>query len=122
MTEEDIRGLLREMREESLPADSLARVRRRLGERTASRLRWKIAGLVLAPVCVLVLALALRNPAPPSIELPAVPPVRVETAVMHSQPRHLVRRKQAERRATKPPVLIRIETPDPEVVILLVGN
>jgi hypothetical protein len=117
MTEEDIRGLFREMREDSVPADSLARVRMRVSERTVARRWWKLAALVLAPVCLLVTAVVLRNPAPPPlrIELPVLPPVRVEPAVVQSRPRHIVRR-------AKRPVLIRIETPDPEVVILLVGN
>ena len=116
MTEEDIRGLFREMREDSVPLDSLARVRMRVAERTAARRGWKLAVWVLAPLCLLMLAVALRSPAPPlRIELPALPPVRVEPAVVQSRPRHIVRRPKA-------PVLIRIETPDPEVVILLVGN
>jgi hypothetical protein len=117
MTEEEIRGLLREMREDSVPPDSLARVRMRVAERTAAPPWWKRAVWVLAPLCLLMVAVLLRSPAPtPRIELPAVAPVRVEPAVVQSRPRHIVRR------TPKQPVLIRIETSDPEVVILLVGN
>jgi len=118
MTEEEIRGLFREMREDSVPADSMARVRMRVADRTAARRRRKLAALATAPLSVLVLAVALRrSPAPPPI------PVRIEPAVLRSEPpAQVVRRKQVARRRPKQPVLIRIETPDPEVVILLVGN
>jgi len=125
MTEEDIRGLFREMREDSVPADSMARVRMRITERTATWRRWKRAALVIAPLCLLVLAVALWRPMSPRIVLPPVLPVRVEPAVMRPEPppAQLVRRKQvARRRPPEQPVLIRIETPDPDVVILLVGN
>jgi hypothetical protein len=108
MTDEEIRGLLREMREDSVPPDSLARVRVRVAERTAKQRWWKRAVWVLAPLCLSMVAVLFRSPAPtPRIELPAV---------VQSRPRHIVRRRP------KQPVLIRIETPDPEVVILLLGN
>jgi hypothetical protein len=117
MTDEEIRGLLREMREDSVPPDSLARVRVRVAERTAKQRWWKRAVWVLAPLCLSMVAVLFRSPAPtPRIELPAVVPVWVEPAVVQSRPRHIVRRRP------KQPVLIRIETPDPEVVILLLGN
>jgi hypothetical protein len=121
MTEEDIRGLFREMREDSVPADSMARVRMRITERTAAWRRWKLAVWVMAPLCLLVLAVTLWSPA--RIALPPVEPVRIEQAVMRPEPpAQVVRRKQVARRRPQRPVLIRIETPDPEVVILLVGN
>jgi len=127
MTDDGLRGLLREMREQPLPADSLARVRMRVAQGVQRRRRWKIGAFVLAPVCALAIALALRSPAPPQLRLPGLPPVRVEPAVMRTEPppgvrRNAVRRKPVARRPAEPPVLIRIETPDPDVVILLVGN
>lgn len=124
MTEGRLRGLLRELREDALPADSLARVRMRVAERTRARRHWKFAWLMVAPLCALAIIMAIRSPAPPTgghqIEPPAVP--KVEPAVIRSQPRPLVRRKQVARHKPELPVLIRIETQDPEVVILLVGN
>jgi hypothetical protein len=119
MTEEDIRGLFREMREDSVPADSMARVRMRVSEQTAARRRWKLTVWVMAPLCLLILALALRSPPPHPRPLP----VPIERAIMRPEPpAQVVRRKQVARRRPQRPVLIRIETPDPEVVILLVGN
>ena len=56
MTDDGLRGLLREMREQPLPADSLARVRMRVAQGVQRRRRWKIGAFVLAPVCALGLA------------------------------------------------------------------
>jgi hypothetical protein len=83
----------------------------------------------LAPVCALALALALRKPAPPRTPVgqqagtaPVTPAAVVEPAVIRDVKHPVVRRKQLARRTPAAPVLIRIETDDPEVVIVLVGN
>jgi hypothetical protein len=130
MTEEEIRDVFRDLRDEPVPADSLARVRSGLEERLRRRSRWQILGLALAGVAVLMAiglldslplmrkpvapAIASHTPVPPPIELPAVSPRAVIAPAILTTPR---RREQPA-----PAVSIRIETPDPDVVILLVGD
>jgi len=127
MTEDEIRELLREMRDEPVPPDSLARVRLGVAERGQARSGRKIAALLLAAAC-LVLGVFLFRPAVPArkpgpvaiarqAEVPMLRPV--QAPAVHSV-------KQTRRRAAqspKPPgVLIRIEnSDDPDVVILLVN-
>jgi hypothetical protein len=130
MTEDEIRDLFREMREEPVPADSLAVVRLRLRDRIQSRGRRKFAAWVMACAFVMLAALviqprtairktatppvAARQADAPPIELPqAIPPLTVGPAIQ---------RKPRRTGASSQPVLIRIETPDPDVVILLVGQ
>ena len=133
MTEEQIRQLLREMREDPVPADSLARVRQSVEERTqrARRRRWlwspwSIAVVTTAAVCV-ILILWLRTP----VRVPFAPPAPPETAVVQAPkeqppepPPPVVRSVQRTWLTSKATenVTIRIETPDPDVVILLVGG
>lgn len=121
MTDERLRELFREMRDEPVPVDSLVRVRTRVSARIARR-RWFWAGaLGLVPACVLLLVMMLRLPAPPP--LPRVSPIvaapLVQPAVMRTAPPRVHRKKQ---RVASLPATIRIETDDPDVVILLVGN
>ena len=121
MTEERLRELFREMRDEPVPADSLARVGAGISARITRR-RWLWAGAFgLVPACALVLLLMLRLPAP--APLPAVAPIvsapLVQPAVIRSAPRRVHRRKQT---VASVPASIRIETDDPDVVIVLVGN
>jgi hypothetical protein len=135
MREEDIRDLFREMRDEPVPADSLARLRARVAERTRTRpwRRWRIAALLLIPACIAFMALFLRpvatvqrTNAPLVARQPEAPvetpPVRPET--VHRAQRLVRHRVARPRRMEQPgaPPLIRIETPDPDVVILLVGE
>jgi hypothetical protein len=137
MTEDQIRELFREMRDEPVPPDSKARVRMAVAERTQSwperlRRRWKAVAAVLAPACLLLLVMLMTReqkkviaPAPV-----AHPPVEatVETPVPAPAPQPPIVR--ARRRIAKAPrviasngaSLIRIETPDPDVVILLIGG
>jgi hypothetical protein len=129
MTDDGLRELFREMRDEAVPADSMARVRTRVASRIARR-RWLWAGgLGLIPVCALLLLMMFRTPAPVRREVAkhSRPPV-IETttpvvapAVIRHPPRH-VRRRHVEQAAKTAPPTIRIETEDPNVVILLVGN
>ena len=136
MTEDEIRDLLHEMRDEPIPADSLARVRLGVAERTQARRIpgfWKIAAMLLATGCLALVSLWLRPAAP--IPAPAPPVVVLRHDPPPTAPAPPVQRvRQVVRRAPKPSrrierapiaggaVLIRIETPDPDVVILLLGG
>jgi hypothetical protein len=133
MTDDQIRDLLREMREEPVPADSLALVRLKVADRMRRRVRWKIGAWAVACATVLLAALftwqggtpaqrpaadapgavAHRQEALPEEPPPAIPPPAV---------RHAIRR--TPRRVDRAPesVTIRMETADPDVVILLVSN
>ena len=125
MTEEEMRSLFREMRDEPVPADSLARVRSGVEQRTVKKSWWKFAVPLAVAGCVVAGFLLLR-PAkgPVPVEQPRAP----ETAQVLIPPPELpVRTARRPKRAQRPPrvevvpVLIRIETPDPDVVILLVN-
>jgi len=136
MTEDQIRELFREMRNEPVPPDSKARVRMAVAERTQSwpekiRRRWKWLAVALAPACLLLVMLMTREkkivlPPPPVVHPPVVASVETPPPAPPPQP-HIVR---ARHRVPKPPreiaskgaSLIRIETPDPDVVILLIGG
>jgi hypothetical protein len=130
MTEDEIRDLFREMRDEAVPADSLALVRLRVDDRIRRRGRWKVVAWMSACAVVALATLliqprtairktataqmAARTPDAPSIEVPQV-----------TQPptvRPAIRRKRRRAEPPSQPVLIRIETPDPDVVILLVSQ
>jgi hypothetical protein len=131
MTEEDILDIFREMREEAVPADSLARIRLKTRDRLRRRTHWKVASWAMAAAFVVVLAALLFRPvgavrqaankgpvaarqSRPPVELPAgLPQVTVRPVIRKSR-----RRVEAESETSS----IRIETPDPDVVILLVGN
>lgn len=136
MNEDRIRELLRDMRDEPLPADSLARVRAAVDERRASRSRvfsWRLAAALAGALAIVVamVAVSLRPPAPARVE-PAVPEAAVQPveAPLPAAPaptpapvhRAVRRVKQSPPAEPAPNVVIRIETPDPEVVILLVGE
>lgn len=130
MTEEEMRGLFREMRGEPVPADSLARVRAAVDHRIHQRRwmsPWKIAAAVVLAGCMAGVFLLLRpgKPVPqvsapeiaqvlPPVEIPALPeiPARPASRPKRARPRPVVEGV---------PVSIRIETPDPEIVILLVN-
>jgi hypothetical protein len=136
MTEDQIRELFREMRDEPVPPDSKARVRIAVAERTQRwpeklRRRWKWLAAVLAPACLVLVLLMSREkkvvaPPAPVFHPPVVASVE-PPAPEHPPPHHIVRTRH---RVVKPPretvvggaCLIRIETPDPNVVILLVGG
>jgi hypothetical protein len=127
-----MRELFREMREEPVPADSLARVRVAVDQRIHQRpwlSAWKIAAALVMAVCILAGFLWLRpaksvpiqqvSPpeiaqALPQIEIPALPeiPARPAPRPKRARPRPVVEGV---------PVSIRIETADPDVVILLVN-
>jgi hypothetical protein len=144
MTEDQIRDLLREMRDEPIPADSLARVRLGVANRTQAaswtrtlRRPWSIAAMLVAAACVVFAILSLRTPAPiatPTRPIvahnesaptapPAPPPViAVRSPRLRPHPAVKPARRVENISASEPSVLIRIETPDPNVVILLLGD
>ena len=132
MTEDQIRELFREMREDPVPPDSQARVRLAVAEGVLSwkarlRRRWMLAAAVLVPACVVLIATLTREPArvvvqpPPVQQTASVPETPVPDApVTHAAraPRRVVRHKQSQPAA----MVVRIETPDPNIVIILVGS
>ena len=136
MTEDEIRKLFREMRDEPVPPDSRARVRMAVAERTQSwpeklRRRWKWIAAVLASACLLLVLVMTREnkmvpPPAPVVNPPVVASVETPAPVPPPRP-HIVRARRRiakPRRETAPggASLIRIETPDPDVVILLIGG
>jgi hypothetical protein len=134
MNEQEIRNLLREMRDEPVPVDSLVRVRLRLDDRIRRRARWRIGAWAMACASVLLVGLfawqgmqvrevaqggpealpIVRNerPQPEASPLTMAPPA-VRPAIRR-RPRRVVREPQS--------VVIRMETADPDVVILLVSE
>ena len=142
MTEDDIRTLLHELRDEPVPADSLARVRMTVTERTRVERRipwlvwdWKRLAMLAAAIAVAVVAILFRpghRSIPPTDEalneaatIPAAP-----APVLRSEPRSAPVRVTAKKTRKIPRaksangdnLLVRIETADPDVVILLVGG
>jgi hypothetical protein len=132
MNEQEIRKIFREMRDEPVPADSLARVRAGVDRQTQKRpwmYAWKIAMALVMAGCVVAGFLWLRpgKSVPiqqvsqpenaqvlPPVEIPALPKIPARRA-----PRP--RRSRARPVVDGVPVSIRIETPDPDIVILFVN-
>jgi anti-sigma factor RsiW len=130
MNEDEMRQIFREMRDEPVPVDSLARVRAGVDRRVQKRswlFGWKIAAALVMAGCIVGAFLLLRPGKPvdqvsppeiaqvlPPVEIPALPeiPVRRAPRPKRARPRPVVEGV---------PVSIRIETPDPDVVILLVN-
>jgi len=130
MNEQEMRELFREMRDEPVPADSLARVRAAVDLRIQERpwlFGWKLAAVLAMAGCVIAGLVWLKQAKPVQqvsspeiaqvlspVEIPALPeiPVRPAPRPKRARPRPVVEGV---------PVSIRIETPDPDVVILLVN-
>ena len=126
MNEDEMRELFREMREEPVPADSLARVRAAVDQRIQKRpwvFAWKIAAALAMAGCIVagfVLLRPVRTPVP--IQQPRQPEVAQVLPPPETPVPATPRPRRARPRPAKvEPVLIRIETPDPDVVILLVN-
>ncbi|MBM3738334.1 MAG: hypothetical protein FJW39_21335 [Acidobacteria bacterium] len=122
MTDERIRELLASMRGDPVPPDVLARVRSRVEERTRAR---RAPWFWLAAATAAVVAAVLVWPEPRVVDPPRValrwPVAPVVVAANRPAPPPVV----AQRRVVpgRAPVnLIRIETPDPEVVLFLTGE
>jgi hypothetical protein len=128
MTEEEMRTLFREMREEPIPADSLARVRLGVEQGIGKKSWWKFAALMAVAACVVAGFLLLRPvKAPVAVEQPSAPAIAevlsppelpIQPARIAPRPKRVRPRPQ---RVEVLPVSIRIETPDPDVVILFVN-
>lgn len=146
MTEDQIRELFKEMRDEPAPADSRARVRMETARRVAEKQRrwfaWPWAAGLAAVASFVVIAVVARKPEsrpsePPVVavtkpaELKPVAPAKAKTPVVEERlvartkrpievPQRPVVSEQADSRTAQ--VVIRIDTPDPNVVILLIGD
>lgn len=129
MSDESLRELFRELREEPMAADSLGRVRAGVRRGITVRRRRFFALLALAPAAaafLAVIAVTARQPlvaprlaTPAPVTAPAILEQPPEQEPARPRVRAVAQRKKKE---PEKPVLIRIETADPEVVILLVGN
>lgn len=145
MNEDQIRELLHTMRDDPVPADSLARVRQAVAARTSARdtgrgfgLIWKLAvPLTLAGCIAATLLRPARHTAPVPVQpvavveeaapvLPQPAPVPQERAPAAVKAARHLRTRPASALPSAPEEagagLIRIETPDPGVVILLVAD
>lgn len=128
MTEREIQDLLREMRDEPVPADSLARVRLAVEKRTGKRSGWKwVVPLALAASVVAGFLLLRPTKTPLPVERPGMPVTAeviptlerpIQAVQIPPRPKRIRSRRQL---AEVVPVSIRIETPDPDVVILFVN-
>jgi len=144
MNDNELRGLFSEMREDLVPAESLARVRMAVAGRVQARRRvlgmgWKIAAALAVGGCLAAVMLRPRAVAP----VPVAPAPSAIIAVEQSAPViapppkpavHMPVRAVAKpaRHAQEAPAShvdaggaheIRIENPyDPDVVIVLIGG
>jgi hypothetical protein len=132
MTEDEIRKILHEMRDEPVPVDSLVRVRAAVaqGQSVKARLPWFAAIAVAAALAALVVmfrAEPLHQPAAPAtrpVMSEAKPPLPAATVAPEVR-RVAVARKPKARPIAKPEgehLVVRIETEDPDVLILLIGD
>lgn len=134
MTEDDIRGMLRELRDEAVPPDSLARVRLAVDRRRSEKSRWWPWVVALAgAVAMVFVAMLLRPVSQPGMPVVGSGPA---PAIAEAQPKpvppQLPKLAVAKKRRTRPhivspapvsaPLVVRIETEDPDVVILLIGD
>ena len=140
MTDDEVRGLLRDLRDEPVPPDSLARVRLAVAERS-TRSRWFMApwkaAAAIASFAVIVLLVVWMRPAhhpvtPVQIsprevaatQPPAAPPITAPATKVRasavSTTKQQIKRKPETR--TGEGLLVRIETEDPDIVILLIGD
>ena len=142
MNEKKIKELLREMREDPVPADSLVRVRQAVLARASASatgwrflgVAWKLGTVVALVGCVGIAMLRSRTShrpttqarppmalngqrlaPPPAVEFQHTPVQVAAKEVQHARKKHTPAAHSAAS-------VIRIETPDPEVVILLLGD
>lgn len=134
MTEDQMRDLFRDLRDEPVSSDSLRRVRVAVSEKTAARPRtfwsWVMAASLVAACAALVMIIQrsespVKETAPPVVvqKQDIAPPV-VEVkppSVPRKMKVHQVRHTRKVQK-DESNVVIRIETADPDVVILLLGD
>jgi len=142
MNDDQIRGLLHEMRDDPIPADSMARVRQAVMARASTRggrrglgvaLKLAVPAALASCIVVVLLRPPARHNAPPPVQ-PAdaieekAPAPPVAAAVQHKHSRTNARAARHFQQEPAPTAqadgasLIRIETPDPGVVILLLAD
>lgn len=123
MTDDRIRELLREMRDEPVPADSLARVRARVEERTTPRPgRWWFVPVFAAVLAMMAMVFWPYHPAQPvrvAREAPVIapPPPAPKPVSVVAKPVRVAKRLQNPVAGASS---IRIETADPNVVLIFV--
>jgi hypothetical protein len=148
MNDNELRGLFSEMREDPVPAESLARVRMAVAGRVQARRRvwgigWKVAAAVAVCGCLAGVMLRVRTVAPvqspvapvvaPAVVAPAVvaeqdvpvetPPALHKRAPTVAKPVRQVEAAPASNVDGGGAHEIRIENPyDPDVVIVLIGG
>jgi hypothetical protein len=141
MTDDDIRALLREMQDEPVPSDSLARVRLGVAEGTQRAAkhwlstRWKVIGVLATAALGALLLFVVRSThtviLPVAKVVQEVPMESVPVPQASPPQRSKVVRTAATKRKTSnrsykkqtgDGVLVRIETADSDVVILLIGD
>ena len=120
MNYDRMRELFREMRDEPVPADSLARVRAKLAERTGRRswFRWWVPVLVAGLAILAVVLRPAGTPPPPVVLVQRAAPPPTPAPAVRPRPRSVPRPQPRVVAGT----VIRIDTPDPDVVIFLVGD
>ena len=140
MTDDEVRGLLRDLRDEPVPPDSLARVRLAVAERS-TRSRWFMAPwkklAALASVAAIVLLAVWMRPAhhlvtPVQIsprevaatQPPAAPPIVAPATKVRASAVSTTKQKIKHKPETPTGegLVVRIETEDPDIVILLIGD
>jgi anti-sigma factor RsiW len=140
MTDEEVRGLLRDLRDEPVPPDSLARVRLAVAERSA-RSRWFMApwkaAAAIASFAVLVLLVVWMRPAHHPVtpvpvsprevaatQPPVLPPITAPATKVRASAASTTKQKikQKPENPTGEGLVVRIETEDPDIVILLIGD
>jgi hypothetical protein len=127
MTEDRLREVLQQMRNEPVPPDSLARVRLAVAERTAPRRGpWYAFAAVAALLFILVGVLLQQRPERPALAPPPMPVIAHAPAPVPVPPVRAIRQRRAMPRPRPNPTVastvVRIETADPNVVILLVSD
>ena len=128
MTEDDIRSLLKEMRDEAVPADSLVRVRTAVaGARTRKApSHWMpfagLAAFAALLVLMFVIPSADQVPPPPPIVAKISTPELVKAKPITPAVHRRVPRPPRAAKPTTDGTVVRIETADPDVVILLLGD
>jgi hypothetical protein len=139
MTDEELSSALAAMRDDPVPADSIGRVRRNVANRGRWLRRWRWA-MAAAAAIVLVAVWPGNRPAPErSVPVPSQQAATRTVPPREQRPATIAAATQVKRRSrirTPPKVwrqmepaprnslgtVYRIETPDPDVVFLLVGD
>ncbi len=127
MTDDEIQRLLRDLRDEPVPQDSLARVRMRVTERTSQR-GWRVWWVPAMAVVWIVLTVMLwprrviepvAPPAPPVVVQAPAPAAAVQPVVVAASKPTKIRPRAGSASSHGS---IRIETADPDVVLIFLTD